>query len=213
VSLLQTLCCNRIQPKGLNICGLGLQKAKRERGWFSEPSNKELGRTNTTFVTVTPDFIRRRDRALQSVGSRWRLDFATKEIRRKPISRFQQLRQFLWREKNTVWEFYVWLRHRQAEPDAMAFPNQIDGDQIPVKGFPTKFSLSGGWTIPLDDLKYLKNGPLVSEDLKEILVPASRGWPRVLEALKQVAPIVTIASGLIAIAVNWSELVQILFPD
>jgi hypothetical protein len=42
VSLLQTLCWHRIQSKGLSIRGLGLQKAKRERGWLSEPSNKEL---------------------------------------------------------------------------------------------------------------------------------------------------------------------------
>lgn len=126
------------------------------------------------------------------------------------MTKLQRLRQFLWRDKNTVWEFYVWLRHRQAEPDAMALPNQIDGDQVPVKGFPSKYSLAGGWTIPLDDLKYLKDGPLVSEDRKEILVPASLGWPRVLEALKQIAPIVTIASGLIAIAVNWSKLLAMI---
>lgn len=41
-SLLQTLCWNRIWSKGLSTRCLGLQKAKREQEWLSEPSNKEF---------------------------------------------------------------------------------------------------------------------------------------------------------------------------
>lgn len=159
---------------------------------------------------MNPDLARKRDRALHSVGSRWYLDFGTKEIHRKPMTPFQRIRHLLWPEKNTVWEFYVWLRHRQAEPDAMPYPNQIDGDQVPIKGFPKKYSLAGGWTIPESDLKYLRDGPLASEDLKEVLVPAALGWPRTVEFIRQVAPVVTVLSGLVAIAANWPRLLVFL---
>jgi hypothetical protein len=158
-------------------------------------------------MSLTPDLIRRRDKALKSVGDRWYLDFSTKEIRRKPVSGLAAVKQFFWRDRNTVWEFYVWLRHRQAESDAMAFPNQIDGDNLPIKGFPKKYALDGGWTIPPSDLKYLKDGPLASEGLHEILVPPSLGWPRVVSFFKQFAPIVTVISGMVAIATNWSTVV------
>ena len=70
----------------------------------------------------------------------------------------------------------MWLRHRQAEEDAILFSNQINTDQVPIKGFPRKYALAGGWTIPESDLKYLRDGPLVSEDLKDVLVPDARDW-------------------------------------
>jgi hypothetical protein len=136
------------------------------------------------------------------------LDFATKEIRRKPPTGLAAVRQLFWRDRNTVWEFYVWLRHRQAESDAMAFPNQIDGDNLPMKGFPKKYALAGGWTIPQDDLKYLKDGPLASEDRHEILVPASQGVSHVFDFFRQVAPIVTVGSGAVVIATNWATVVS-----
>jgi hypothetical protein len=160
-------------------------------------------------VTLAPDLIRRRDRALKTVGERWYLDFKTKEIRRKDLSRIESVRQFFWRDRNTVWEFYVWLRHRQAEPDAMCFSNQIDGDNIPIKGFPKKYALQGGWTIPRDDLIYLSDGPLASEDLHEVLVPPALGWSRFADAVKQFAPVVTVLSGIIAIASNWGTVIHL----
>ena len=91
----------------------------------------------------------------------------------------------------------------------MVFPNQIDGDNLPIKGFPVKFALRGGWTIPHADLKYLKDGPLASEDLREILVPPALGWPRIVSFFKQFAPIVTVTSGMVAIAANWPTVVKI----
>lgn len=160
-------------------------------------------------MSRSPDLDRRRDKALQSVGERWYLDFSTKEIRRKPLSGLASIRQFFWRDRNTVLEFYVWLRHRQAELDAMPFSNQIDGDNLPMKGFPIKYALAGGWTIPQADLKYLRDGPLASEDRHEILVPPSRGWLRVLDFFRQFAPVVTVISGTVVVATNWGTVVAI----
>ena len=143
------------------------------------------------------------------MGERWYLDFKTHEIRRKELSTIESIRQLFWRDRNTVWEFYVWLRHRQAEADAMCFSNQIDGDNIPIKGFPKKYALQGGWTIPQDDLKYLSGGPLASEDLHEILVPPALGWSRIADAVRQFAPVVTVVSGIVAIASNWSTVIDL----
>jgi hypothetical protein len=69
--------------------------------------------------------------------------------------------------------------------------------------------LQGGWTIPQDDLKYLSDGPLASEDLHEVLVPPALGLARVIDAVKQYAPVVTIMSGLIAIASNWGTVLDL----
>ena len=91
----------------------------------------------------------------------------------------------------------------------MCFSNQIDGDNIPIKGFPKKYALQGGWTIPQEDLKYLSDGPLASEDLHEVLVPPALGWARVVDAIKQLAPVVTVVSGLIAIASNWDTVLDL----
>ena len=160
-------------------------------------------------MTLTPDLIRRRDLALKSVGARWYLNFKTREIRRRELSGIDSIRQFFWRDRNPVWEFYVWLRHQQAEPDARCFSNPIDGDNIPIKGFPKKYALQGGWTIPQDDLKYLSDGPLASEDLHEVLVPPALGLARVIDAVKQFAPVVTVMSGLVAIASNWGTVLDL----
>ncbi len=159
--------------------------------------------------TMNPDIARKRNRAIQSVGSRWYLDFDTQEIRHKPMTLFQWLRHVLWPVKNTVWEFYVWSLHRQAKEDAILFPIQIIADQVPIKGLPRKYALTGGWTIPESDLKYLRDGPLVSEDLKDVLVPDARGWLRIVDFFRQVAPVVSILSGLVAIAADWPRLLAL----
>jgi hypothetical protein len=91
----------------------------------------------------------------------------------------------------------------------MCFSNQIDGDNIPIKGFPKKYALQGGWTIPRDDLIYLSDGPLASEDLHEVLVPPALGWSRFADAVKQFAPVVTVLSGIIAIASNWGTVIHL----
>jgi len=82
---------------------------------------------------------------------------------------------------------------------------------MPIKGFPMKYELKGGWTIPRSDLKYLIKGPLASEGLSEILVPAALGWQRFLLYIRQFG---TAVSTLIAIAgafYRWREELAALF--
>jgi len=105
----------------------------------------------------------------------------------------------------------VWLRHRQAESDAMAFPNQISGDPTPLKGFPNKHELKGGWTIPSTDLPFLTHGPLASEGRAEILVPAINRWQSFLLIIKQTGVVVSaLATGIGACVRWWPELSSLL---
>jgi len=84
------------------------------------------------------------------------------------------------------------------------FPSKHEN--MPIDGFPVKFELQGGWTIRHSDLKYLTDGPLASEGLHRILVPANLGWQRALEGAKQVAPIFTIIGVFVTIAVSLPRL-------
>ena len=156
---------------------------------------------------MSPEFIRKRDAALKSVREYWYLDFSTKEIRRKPQIGFAAVKQFFWKKRHTIWQFYVWLRHRQAESDAMAFPNQISGDSTPLKGFPNKHELKGGWTIPSSDLPFLTHGPLASEGRAEILVPATSRWQQCILFIKQSGTILSVLIAVVGTCVRyWPEI-------
>jgi len=140
----------------------------------------------------TPDQLRKTKEAFQQVGEYWFVDLNTKELRRKSLSGFKWFTNLFWKKRHSVWEFYWWIRYRQAEPDMTAFENPIHSDNLPILGFPMKYELLNGWTIPKDDLKYLVNGPLASEGLSEILVPHALGWQRVIQFFKQyAAPIIS----------------------
>ncbi len=152
---------------------------------------------------MNPEQIRKRDAALKSVAEYWYLDFSTKEIRRKPQKGLAAINQFFWKKRHTVWQFYVWLRHRQAEPDAMAYPNQISGDSTPLKGFPNKYELQGGWTVPSTDLTFLTHGPLASEGRSEILVPAINSWQSGVLIIKQTGIVLGALITIIGACIRW----------
>jgi len=152
---------------------------------------------------MTPEFIRKRDAALKSVGEYWYLDFSTKEIRRKPQTGFAAVQQFFWKKRHTIWQFYVWLRHRQAESDAMAYPNQISGDPTPLKGFQNKHELKNGWRIPSTDRPFLTHGSLASEGRTEILVPATSRWQQFIFIIQQGAILIAVAGSCIR---YWPEI-------
>ena len=155
---------------------------------------------------MTPEFIRKRDAALESVSEYWYLDFSTKEIRRKPQKEIAAFKQFFWKKKHTVWQLFIWLRHRYTA----SYPNQISGDSTPLKGFPNKYELKGGWTIPSYDLVFLTHGPLASEGRTEILVPAINRWQSALIIIKYTGIILGAIIAIIGACIRWwSELSSI----
>ena len=158
----------------------------------------------------SPDHQRRMIEAREEVARYWYTDLKTKELRRKPLLGFGRWVNTIWKKRHTVWQFYWWLAYRRAEEDMIVFSNPIQSDNMPIKGFPMKYELLGGWTIPKDDLRYLKSGPLAAEGLQHILVDASLGWPRILELMRQFAPVVTIIAGLVTTTTNWSVVLRVL---
>lgn len=157
----------------------------------------------------TPDQQREIAEARKELSRYWYTDLKTKELRRRPLVGLPRLLNFFWKKRHTVWQFYWWLTYRRAEEDMIPLSNPIQSDNMPIKGFPIKYELLGGWTIPRKDLKYLKNGPLAAEGLQQILVPVALGWPRVLEFVKQFAPIAVTFASLTTIATNWSMVLAI----
>jgi hypothetical protein len=152
---------------------------------------------------MTPETVRKRDEALSTLGGYWYLDFKTKEIRRKPQHGLALVKQFFWKKRHTVWELYVWLRHRMAEPDAMPFPDPIDGDNIPLKGYPKKYELRNGWTIPSTDLSYLIHGPLASEGRHEILVPETSRLKSFILFAKQTGVVAGAVISIVGACIRW----------
>ena len=162
-------------------------------------------------MSPSPDQKRRIEAARDSVNEYWYPDFKTKELRRRPCKGWRRLVDFFWKKRHSVWEFYWWIRFRQAQSDMIMFHNPIDSDNLPIEGFPMKYELKGGWTIPKSDLKYLRKGPLASEGLGKILVPAELGWQRVVQFFRQFG---TVAAGVIAIVGTtiryWEEIIRAL---
>jgi len=157
----------------------------------------------------TPDQSREIGRAVKSFSEDWYVDFKTKEIRRNPIQGWRRWLNVIWKRKYPVFALYWWAKHNWASELLIVFPFPIQSDNMPIEGFPMKYELLGGWTIPKDDLKYLTHGPLASEGLHNILVPASIGWQRIFEVIKQFAPVVSMAAGLVTLAANWSTVLAL----
>ncbi|EXI87719.1 MAG: hypothetical protein AW12_02027 [Candidatus Accumulibacter sp. BA-94] len=131
------------------------------------------------------------------------------EIRRKPRSRLRRVRELLWKPKYEVFAMYRWISRNWASERLVVFHYPIKSDNMPITGFPVKYELQGGWTIPKADLQFLTKGPLASERLHSILVPASLGWRYVFELFRQVAPVFTIAGGSVTVVSNWSTVKSI----
>ena len=158
----------------------------------------------------TPEQTRRIKKAYTDLEPFWSINPKTKElIRIKDQSKLARLKRFFWKKKHSVWEFYWWVKQRWSKQDTIVFPFPIQSDNMPIKGFPTKYEMLNGWTIPKSDLKYLKNGPLTSEDLESILVQHNIGIKKIYQVLGQYGRIVTALMatiGLITLIVekwNW----------
>lgn len=151
----------------------------------------------------TPDQLRHIEKLVAEFDRDWFAATSTKEIRRKPRSRLQCAREFFWKPNHEVFALYWWVKYNWANERLIVFHYPIKNDNMPIPGFPVKSELQGGWTIPKSDLKYLTKGPLASEGLGTILVPASLGWRYIFELGRQVAPLFTIVGGSVTVAANW----------
>jgi hypothetical protein len=162
-------------------------------------------------MSPSPDQMRRIEAARKTVDEFWYTDLKTKELRRKPLHGWKKLLNLFWKRRHNVGELYWWIRFRQAEADMMPFHNPINSDNMPIEGFPMKYELQGGWTIPESDLKYLKKGPLASEGLTEILVPAELGWQRFVQFFRQFGVVISGVIAILGTAIRyWDEIARAL---
>lgn len=139
----------------------------------------------------------------------WYFNKNTHEICLKNRSAIRKFCDFFWKKKHRVIAMYWWVNQNWSTANMMVHNFPMTHDNMPIKGFPIKVEMKGGWTIPKSDLKFLKDGPLTSDGLQEILVPANTGWMYVFELAKQFAPLVTISAGLVTIATNWETISRV----
>jgi len=119
---------------------------------------------------MSPSELRKREKAIADINEAWMVIPKTLEIARKPRSRYQRFIGLFWKNRYRVSNLYWWQSKKWASSEMMLFPDAIKHDDIPLKGYPRKHILQGGWTIPKEDLAVLYEGPLLAQSGNEILV-------------------------------------------
>jgi len=158
----------------------------------------------------TPDQRRKIERLVQEFDEYWYVDGKTKEIRLKPFLFAKKVRNLIWKKRFTVFALYHWAKRKWLLQEFNCFRFPIHHDNMPIEGFPIKYELWGGWSIPKRELAFLTGGPLAAEGLYPILVPALIGWQRFVYWFKQLAPLVVGSITIIGTLVRyWEELVSL----
>ncbi|MFT4900357.1 MAG: hypothetical protein ACI9U0_002161 [Flavobacteriales bacterium] len=161
-------------------------------------------------IPKTPEHERNIHKSKKEFDTNWYVDFETKEILRKPMSLMNRIKNFFWKDRFSIFSLYWWCTYRWVEGNAMSFPFPIQADNMPISGFPMKYELQGGWTIPTCDRKYLYKGPLASENLDTVIVPHQLGFQRFLNFLNQIKSIAMIFIPIIGVCIRyWTEILQI----
>lgn len=145
----------------------------------------------------TPEQIRTVDALVQEFDKYWYLDGSSQEIKLKPFSLGRKIQNLIWKKRFTVFAMYHWAKDKWHSSKFNRYDFPIDHDNMPIQGFPTKYELRGGWSIPKRELTFLVKGPLAAEGLHPVLVPADIGWQQIVLWFKRLAPIV---GGLITIS-------------
>ena len=138
---------------------------------------------------LTPSESRKREKDIQSFDEHWYVDTKTSEIRHKPLERMAKFIDLFWRKRHRVSDLYWWTVRKWWSEDMAPFSKPIEHDSVPITGFPRKYQLQNGWTIPSEDLRYLFEGPLVDETGHEILVRHQSKFRTFVSLLSQLRPL------------------------
>ncbi len=119
------------------------------------------------------------DKAVENVGRYWEPDTVGKVIRTKNLTRWQRF-YLRWFKRFTVKELYVWTSTTWSQKVMMSYDNPLRHDNTRLsdelkRKISRIYQLTNGWTISPDDKKYLRRGPLISEDGRVLEVTA-HGW-------------------------------------
>ena len=137
----------------------------------------------------------------------WELAAEVREIRLKRVGFLGKIRRFLWRPTFEVLGIYRWIMWTISDLENIYLPVPIRRDEIRPSELPIKYQLQNGWTIPKDDLKFLKSGPLVSQNGYQVLVPADSLLKRTTRLVTLLAPLISIAAGLTTLYSNRAPII------
>ena len=104
---------------------------------------------------------------------------------------------------------YWWLKylyHQHDRTNMMAFKFPINHDSMPIPGYPTKYKIVGGWSIPKRDLKFLIKGPLAKISPPGVLVSHQIGYQRVKSFAKAWSPMFVLIGSMLTILLRVLQL-------
>lgn len=133
-----------------------------QSGYIICPSNGEFIWTKSVIIMNT-----------YKLDKGWFLDLKNKKIYKKDIFFISWFFTSLGLFRTDMRSLYTMVvdAHKSAEVNGLGFPLDHDNFLKPTK-YPFYFRLNAGWKIEQKSVKFLKNGPLFTEDGTDDIVPA-----------------------------------------
>lgn len=162
-------------------------------------------------IKDTPKKKRIREGLIKKFSQDWEVDYSNgPTIRRKEMSGITGFFKNLFSSKHSVFAMYWFFKHdRLNNEESRKFYFPIKHDNIPTPGVPFKYEMQGTWRINEDDLRFLYGGPLIDQH-GDLLVPAEDQLQKAFHIAKMVAPIFVICSAILAMTVNYFNLLKFL---
>lgn len=145
-------------------------------------------------MAPTPDNDKEKAKSIRQFGEDWEFRATTKEIARKNKAWYLDI----WPRQHQVKIMYLWIKINWSQFANRNLPFPIDHNNAPKgPGQPVLYALLGGWTIPKNDLNYLMEGPLYSENW-ELLVPEKTSqWRTLFLKSRKVILWISVAVGIV----------------
>jgi hypothetical protein len=137
----------------------------------------------------TSSDLRKRSSEIETFAKYWYVNSQTSEIRHATFNFWRKLINLFWRKKHKVSNLYWWTVQNWATSEMIIYPDAIRHDDLHIKGYPRKYQLKNGWTIPSKDLKYLYEGPLVDESGTKVLVKHQSTTKNIISFISQLRPL------------------------
>jgi hypothetical protein len=157
----------------------------------------------------TPYQIRKKKEGIDSFDKYWNINPKTSEIYRIDLTNWRWFLNLLWRKKHAVETLYWWTIEKWATSEIITQTSPLKHDDIPFQGLLRKYQLTNGWTIPDNNLKFLKNGPLLNNQGTEILVNYQNRFKRIISFVSQLKPISWILSFVFVCLRYWTEILEL----
>ena len=143
-------------------------------------------------MALMPDKEKEISDSVKLFGEDWELRATTREIARKNKPWYSNI----WPRQHQVKIMYLWIKINWSQFSNRNLPFPMDYDNTPkAPGQPVLYALLGGWTIPKEDLIFLKNGPLYSENWELLIPEKTNGWRTALLRSKKAILCISVTIG------------------